>query len=106
MHCALSWITKAALAATIVLPSAAFADPPLLKNDPKRPVAQIAYDLGVQPQQFSACFENVRPAPRGTQPTAERQHANKAVLLGCLQKANPAITNEKLDAVMDRYRPG
>jgi hypothetical protein len=28
------------------------------------------------------------------------------VLLSCLQKVNPTITNDSLDTVMDRYRPG
>lgn len=73
---------------------------------PKRPVDRIARDLNVKPEQFVACFNNVRPAPQGTHPTEEQVHANKKVLLTCLQRANPEITNEKLDAVMDRYRPG
>ena len=86
---------------------AAAADPPVLKNDPRRPVAAISHDLGVTPEQFVACFDNVHPMPGGTRPeSAARVHANKAVLLPCLQKANPAITNDILDQVMDRYRPG
>jgi len=72
----------------------------------RRPVAQIARDLGIRPHQFNACFEHVRPAPQGSRPEGARVHDNKAKLLPCLQKANPAITNEKLDEVMDRYRPG
>ena len=83
-----------------------FAEPAFLSNDPKRPVDKISHDLGIEPQQFVDCFEKVQPAKQGTQPTAERVHANKVELLGCLQKANPKITNEKLDSVMDRYRPG
>jgi hypothetical protein len=79
----------------------AFAD-----NDPHRPVDKISHDLGITPEQFKTCFSDVNPAPPGAHPTAERTHANKAVLLPCLQKANPEITNEKLDAVMDKYRPG
>lgn len=84
----------------------AFADPAFLPNDPKRPVAEISHDLGIEPEQFVACFEHVSPAMKGEHPTTERTHANKAVLLPCLQEANPAITNESLDAVMDKYRPG
>ena len=81
--------------------------PPVLKNDPKRPVNDISRDLGVTPDQFVACFNNVNPTPGGMRPeSAERVHANKNVLLPCLQKANPRITNDSLDAVMDRYRPG
>ena len=34
-----------------------------------------------------------------------RERANKAILLPCLQAANPSITNASLDAVMDKYRP-
>jgi hypothetical protein len=78
----------------------------MMRNDPRRPVEQISRDLGVSPEQFVACFNNVNPAAQGTRPTSAQVLANKAVLLSCLQKANPSITNEKLDAVMDKYRPG
>lgn len=85
----------------------AMAYPPVMKNDPPRPVTAISRDLGVTPSQFVACFNNVHPTPGGARPeSATRVHANKRVLLGCLRKANPAITNDSLDAVMDRYRPG
>lgn len=97
---------RTALAATLVLWTAAALAAEPLSNDPKRPVAAISRDLGIKPEQFVACFDNVHPAPQGERPTGERVHANKAVLLGCLQKANPAITNDSLDTVMDRYRPG
>lgn len=83
-----------------------WADPPLLRNDSKRPVEKISHDLGVKPEQFIACFNDVHPASQGAKPSRERVHSNKAILLPCLQKANPGITNEKLDAVMDRFRPG
>jgi hypothetical protein len=74
------------------------------RGDGRRPVSQIAADLGVTPDQFRECFADVRPA-RGERPSAERQEANKAILLPCLQKANAEITNDKLDEVMDKYRP-
>ncbi len=77
----------------------------ILRNDPNRPVDDISRDLGVTPEQFVACFWNVNPAPQGTRASGERERANKAVLLPCLQAANPSITNDSLDAVMDRYRP-
>ncbi len=96
---------KGMIAAGIVLIAAGAQAQPLLRNDPNRPVVAISHDLGVTPEQFVACFWNVNPAPRGTTPTAERQRANKAVLLACLQHANASITNDSLDAVMDRYRP-
>lgn len=78
----------------------------VLRDDPHRPVNSISKDLGVTPNQFRDCFSNVNPAPRGAMPQSDNNHANKAVLLTCLQKANPSITNDSLDQVMDRYRPG
>ncbi len=86
---------------------AASAEQPILKNDPKRPVKEISRDLGVASDQFVACFNNVSPTPGGNRPESiDKVHSNKAVLLPCLQKANPNITNDILDEVMDRYRPG
>ncbi len=92
--------------ATMCISTNAFAAPDLLPNDPRRPVESVSRDLGITPEQFVACFQNVHPARQGERPTTERVHANKNVLLGCLQKADAGITNEKLDEVMDRYRPG
>lgn len=74
-------------------------------NDPNRPVAAIAADLDVTTQEFVDCFYNVNPAPKGTKASGARERANKAILLPCLQDANPSITNAKLDSVMDKYRP-
>lgn len=89
------------------LASAMANPPPVMKHDPKRPVQDISRDLGISAEQFVKCFERVNPMPGGTHPdSSERVHANKSVLLPCLQQANPAISNESLDAVMDRYRPG
>ncbi|MEP3049686.1 MAG: hypothetical protein ABJL55_17680 [Roseibium sp.] len=79
--------------------TSAFAD-----NDPNRPTDKIATDLGIEEAVFIACFKPVNPEP-GKFPTAAQQRANKALLLPCLQAANPAITNRKLDTVMDKYRP-
>jgi len=90
-----------------LLALSAYANSPVLKNDPKRPVEEISKDLGISSDQFVACFNHVNPTPGGSRPESiDRVHSNKAVLLPCLQKANPNITNEKLDEVMDRYRPG
>jgi hypothetical protein len=91
--------------APLSLVASTFAQPPVA-NDPHRPVDKISHDLSITPEQFVACFNNVKPAPQGQHPTAEETHANKAMLLPCLQKANPRIANRKLDEVMDRYRPG
>lgn len=97
--------TAAALAA--LLSAAAFSSAALAytsHNDlDKRPVEAIAGDLGVTPEIFVACFCDVRPA-EDFHPTTGRERANKAILLPCLQKANPALTNDRLDAVMDSYR--
>lgn len=83
------------------------ANPPVMRNDPNRPVNEISRDLGVTPNQFVGCFNHVNPTPGGARPeSSNRVQANKRVLLSCLQKANPAISNDSLDRVMDRYRPG
>ncbi len=84
----------------------AMANPAFLPEDPKRPVEKVSHDLNVKPEQFTACFRNVNPAEQGSRPTSDRVHANKTVLLSCLQQVNPRITNDVLDSVMDRYRPG
>ncbi len=94
------------LSSALIWASAIWAANDVLRDDPKRPVDKISKDLGIQPNQFRACFAHVSPAPAGQRPESERTHANKAVLLSCLQKANPAINNDSLDRVMDRYRPG
>lgn len=70
----------------------------------KRPTNLVAADLGVAEQVFIACFSDVSPEANHD-PSVAQQHANKAILLPCLQAKNPSITNEKLDSVMDKYRP-
>jgi len=80
------------------------ASPALADNDPNRPTDKIAADLEITEVQFIECFRPVNPEP-GKFPTGAQQRANKAILLPCLQQANPAITNDRLDAVMDKYRP-
>lgn len=74
-------------------------------NDSNRPVAAISADLGITSEQFVACFADVNPAPKGTKASGGREKMNKDILLPCLQEANSSITNSKLDAVMDKYRP-
>ncbi len=89
----------------LILTAALIATTPALADkDPNRPTDLIAADLGVEEAVFIACFEPVNPEP-SKYPTGAQQRANKAILLPCLQQANPAITNDRLDAVMDRYRP-
>lgn len=80
------------------------APPAFADRDPNRPTDRIAADLGIEEAVFIECFGPVNPEP-GKYPTGVQQRANKAILLPCLQKANPAITNDQLDAVMDKYRP-
>ncbi len=97
-----------AFAATIVLSTtisgAAVAEEFTTKNDlNRRPVRQIAGELGVKPQQFADCFALVEPA-KDFKPSKTRERANKAKLLPCLQAANAQITNDHLDRVMDKYR--
>ena len=69
-------------------------------EDHGRPVDQIAKDLGVTPEQFRAAFKSVHPAAKGEQPTKEQREANRQALATAL-----GVTVEKLDAVMDKYRP-
>lgn len=65
-----------------------------------RPVELIARDLGVTPEKFRAAFAKVTPAPRGTRPTHAQKEYNRNVLLREL-----GVTQEKLNEVMDKYRP-
>ena len=71
-----------------------------IPDDHGRPVALVAADLGVTPEQFRAAFKKVRPAPRGERPTEAQRQANRIALAGALD-----VSPEKLDSVMDKYRP-
>jgi len=103
----ISWIfLVASIASSLALAQAPLTATGVMRDDPNRPVNAISKDLGVTPDQFRVCFSNVNPASRGAMPEGNQKHANKAVLLNCLQKANTSITNASLDQVMDRYRPG
>lgn len=70
-------------------------------QDNGRPVAQIAKELGVTPEQFREAFKKVRPAPAGQEPTPEQRRRNRQVLSEAL-----GVSPERLDEVMDKYRPG
>lgn len=70
-------------------------------EDHGRPVALIARDLGVTPEQFRAAFRKVHPALAGQQPTEAQRRQNRKVLSETL-----GVSPERLDAVMDKYRPG
>lgn len=69
-------------------------------EDHGRPVAKIAADLGVTAEQFREAFKKVQPAPRGERPTEAQRQANRTALSKALN-----VSPEKLDAVMDKYRP-
>ena len=97
---------KILLFLSIVLVSNEAISNTILSNDPNRPVAALSNDLGVSSDQFINCFNHVSPAPKGTHPTSQETTSNKAVLMPCLQKANPKITDASLNQVMDKYRPG
>ena len=77
------------------------ATPVLADNDPNRPTDKIAADLDIEEAVFIECFKPVNPEPVKN-PTGTQQRTNKALLLPCLQAANPAITNDKLDAVINK----
>jgi hypothetical protein len=96
----------ASIASTWVFAQSPMTATGVLRDDPHRPVNAISKDLGVTPDQFRTCFSNVNPAHPGEMPDGKQKHVNKAVLLTCLQQSNPSITNDSLDQVMDRYRPG
>lgn len=70
-------------------------------EDHGRPVAQIAKELGVTPEQFRAAFQKVHPAGPGERPTQEQRIANRTALSQAL-----GVSPERLDEVMDKYRPG
>jgi len=82
----------------------ALATPAAADQDPNRPTDKIAADLDIEEAVFIECFQPVNPEPDKF-PSGAEQRANKAILLPCLQEANPAISNERLDRVMDKYRP-
>lgn len=74
--------------------------PPPPPPEGNRPVEAIARDLGVTPDQFRAAFAKVTPAPRGQRPTPEQRARNRQILSQAL-----GVSPEKLDQVMDKYRP-
>ena len=90
----------------LVLSGTVFAasTPQAVLDDPNRPVEAVAAELGVTPLQFATCFAGVTPARTAAELDTAREQDNKAVLLPCLQAINPAIDNDRLDSVMDRYR--
>jgi uncharacterized tellurite resistance protein B-like protein len=63
-------------------------------------VAKVAAELGVTPEQFREAFKKVTPAPKGQLPTEAQREANRKVLSESL-----GVSPEKLDQVMDKYRP-
>ena len=71
--------------------------------DHGRPVELVARDLGMTPEQFCEApikMRKVRPAPRGVCPPNPKRKANRKALSEAL-----GVSPERLDAVMDKYRP-
>jgi hypothetical protein len=95
---------KGLLVTGIVL-IAATADAQPTREDVRRVMGEMSRDLGVTAQQLVGCFRNARDTLQAAEPGPERDEARNAVLLPCLQKTNPAITDDSLDAVMGKYRP-
>jgi hypothetical protein len=75
--------------------------PPREDDDHGRPVAEIAKELGVTPEQFREAFKKVQPAGAGQEPTPQQRQRNRKVLSEAL-----GVSPERLDEVMDKYRPG
>lgn len=88
-----------ALAFLIVGTPVALAD-----NDPNRDVPCVSEQIGVTDAEFRTCFLPVQP-DSDHDPDGTTQRANKAMLLSCLQEADPQLTNAALDAAMDACRP-
>jgi hypothetical protein len=76
----------------------------LADADPNRDVACVVEKIGVTEAQFKTCFLPVEP-DGDFNPSGKRQRVNKALLLPCLQEANPGLTNSALDRAMDACRP-
>lgn len=89
---------------TIVSVALLLATPAVADNDPNRRTDLVAADLHIPEQTFIDCFMDVQP-DGDKNPSGRRQKMNKAILLPCLQAANPSISNSMLDTVMDRHRP-
>jgi hypothetical protein len=69
-------------------------------GDHGRPMAKMAQELGVSADQLRAAFsKTTHPAP-GQRPTPEQRKANRKILSDALH-----VAPEKLDKVMDKYRP-
>jgi hypothetical protein len=94
-----------ALAFAVLFCSRAFSvSSALADNDPNRDVLCVSEQIDVTEAEFRTCFLPVRP-DRDHHPDGATQRANKAMLLPCLQRTNPALTNAALDAAMDACRP-
>ncbi|PTQ75198.1 hypothetical protein [Celeribacter persicus] len=80
---------------------------------PQIPTAEIAKDLGVTETQLTSCFGANRPQPgeRKAPPkeaTSGQRPEDRGLpteILSCLQKANPKLTTERVQSVMQAHRP-
>jgi hypothetical protein len=70
----------------------------------QRPTDKISADLDIPEAVFVACFSRVLQEKNHSQ-SGIQQRVNKAILLLCLQKSKSSTTTERLDTVIDSYRP-
>jgi len=98
--------SRLVIAAAIVVVASASAEAQPSRAEAQRIATAISQDLGVSLWTFAGCARGVSSAPQVAAATDEgRAEARRAVLLPCLQKANPAITADMLDAAIARHRP-
>ena len=100
-----AFFARGMIAAGLVLLAAGAEAQTMSRGDAQRLVVAASHELGVSPWQLAGCFRDARGAVPATPDASARTQARDAVLLPCLQKANPAITAETLDAVIERHRP-
>ncbi len=93
-------VAAALIALAAATPALAQQKPPPPPQEGNRPVEAIARELDVTPEQFRAAFAKVTPAPKGQRPTPEQRARNRQILSQAL-----GVSPEKLDQVMDKYRP-
>ncbi len=63
---------------------------------PKEKVPEISQALGIGIQQFEDCFYETN---------SQKQYYTQNMLLPCLQQYNSDITYDRLNSVLDQYKP-
>lgn len=95
---------RALILLTATATSATLATSAQAQRAPTPPTDKIAADLGVSEPALKTCFGPV-PSAENKAPSGPPPQMDKSGLLSCLQGANPGLTDAKLDAVMEKYRP-